>query len=67
MIFLVAAEVRAPWRREPQILGGYRLRFATSVQRGLRRTLEEVTGAVENAEAGPTVEERGALHAEACT
>ena len=41
--------------------------IATSVQRGLRRTLEEVTGPVDNAEAGPTVEERGALHAEACT
>ena len=31
--------------------------FATSVLRGLRRTLEEVTGAVDNAEAGPIVEE----------
>ena len=31
--------------------------FATSVLRGLRRTLEEVTGAVDKAEAGPTVEE----------
>ena len=30
--------------------------FATSVQRGLRRTLEEVTGPVDNAEGGPTVE-----------
>ena len=32
--------------------------FATSVLRGLRRTLEEVAGTVDNAEAGPTVEEQ---------
>ena len=31
--------------------------FATSVSRGLRRTLEEVTGAMDSTEAGPTVEE----------
>ena len=31
--------------------------FATSVLRGLRRTLEEVTGAIDSTEAGPTVEE----------
>ena len=31
--------------------------FATSVLRGLRRTLEEVSGAIDSAEAGPTVEE----------
>ena len=31
--------------------------FATSVLRGWRRTLAEVTGAVDNVEAGPTVEE----------
>ena len=31
--------------------------FATSVLRGLRRTLEDVTGAIGNSEAGPTVEE----------
>ena len=31
--------------------------FATSVLRGLRRTLGEVTGAINSAEAGPIVEE----------
>ena len=31
--------------------------FATSVLRGLRRTLEEITGALDDGEAGPTVEE----------
>ena len=31
--------------------------FATSVLRGLRRTLEEVTGAIDSTEAGPTLEE----------
>ena len=31
--------------------------FASSVMRGLRRTLEEVTGAIDSTEAGPTVEE----------
>ena len=31
--------------------------FATSVLRGLRRTLEEVTGAIDSAEAAPIVEE----------
>ena len=31
--------------------------FATSVLRGLRRTLEKVTGAIDNTEAGPTAEE----------
>ena len=31
--------------------------FATSVLRGLRRTLEEVTGAIDSTEAGPTAEE----------
>ena len=31
--------------------------FAASVLRGLRRTLEEVTGAVDSVEAGLTVEE----------
>ena len=31
--------------------------FATSVLRGLRRTLEDVTGTIDSAEAGPTVEE----------
>ena len=31
--------------------------FATSVLRGLRRTLEEVAGAIDSTEAGPTVEE----------
>ena len=31
--------------------------FATSVVRGLRRTLAEITGAVDNVEAGPPVEE----------
>ena len=31
--------------------------FATSVLRGLRRTQEEVTSAVDNVEAGPTVQE----------
>ena len=37
------------------------LAFATSVLRGLRRTLEEVSGAVDNVEAGATVEEECAL------
>ena len=31
--------------------------FATSALRGLRRTLEEVAGAIDCTEAGPTVEE----------
>ena len=31
--------------------------FATSVLRGLRRTLDEVTRAIDSTEAGPTVEE----------
>ena len=31
--------------------------FATSVLPSLRRTLEDVTGAIDGAEAGPTVEE----------
>ena len=31
--------------------------FATSVLRGLRRTLEGITAAVDDVEAGPTVEE----------
>ena len=31
--------------------------FATSALRDLRRTLAEITGAVDNVEAGPTVEE----------
>ena len=30
--------------------------FATSVLRGLRRTLEEVAGAIDSTETGPTVE-----------
>ena len=34
-----------------------RFLFATSVLQGLRRTLEEVTGAIDSTEAGPTVEE----------
>ena len=33
--------------------------FATSVLRGLRQRLVEVTGAIDSAEAGPTVEEEG--------
>ena len=36
--------------------------FATSVLRGLRRTLEEVTGAIDSTEAGPTVEEECPVH-----
>ena len=31
--------------------------FAASVLRGLRRSLEDVTGALDSSEAGPTVEE----------
>ena len=31
--------------------------FATSILRGLRRTLEEVAGAIDSTESGPTVEE----------
>ena len=31
--------------------------FATSVLRGLRRTLEEVAGAIDSTESGPTVQE----------
>ena len=31
--------------------------FATTALRGLRRTLEKVTGAIDSTEAGPTVEE----------
>ena len=34
-----------------------RISFATSLLRGLRRTLEDVSAAVDNAEAEPTVEE----------
>ena len=44
----------APSVTNPEMLP---ISFATSVLQGLRRTLEEVTGAVDNAEAGPTVEE----------
>ena len=36
--------------------------FAISVLRGLRRTLEEVTGAIDSTEAGSTVEEEGPVH-----
>ena len=35
--------------------------WATSVLRGLRRTLEVINGAVDNVEAGPTVEEECAV------
>ena len=35
--------------------------FATPVLRGLRRTLEEITGAVDDVEAGPIVEEECAV------
>ena len=38
-------------------LGMLPISFATSVLRGLRRTLEEVPGAIDGAEAGPTVED----------
>ena len=38
-------------------LGVLPISFATSVLRGLRRTLEEVIGAIDSAEAGSTVEE----------
>ena len=37
--------------------GVFPVSFATSVLRGLRRTLEEVTGAMDSTEAGSTVEE----------
>ena len=40
--------------------------FATSALRGLRRTLEEITGAVDNAEAGTTVEEECPVQKLAC-
>ena len=36
--------------------------FAISVLRGLRRTLEEVTGAIDSTEAGSTVEEECPVH-----
>ena len=36
--------------------------FATSVLRGPRRTLEEVTGAIYGTAAGPTVEEECPVH-----
>ena len=36
--------------------------LATSVLRGLRRTLEEVTGAIDSTEAGPTVEKECPVH-----
>ena len=36
--------------------------FASSVLRGLRRTLEDVIGATDSAEAGPTVEEECPVH-----
>ena len=38
-------------------LGVLPIAFATSVLRDLRRTLEDVAGATDSAEAGPTVEE----------
>ena len=40
--------------------------FATPVLRGLRRTPEEVIGAVDNVEAGPTVDEECSVPKHAC-
>ena len=37
--------------------GIFQISFATPVLRGLRRTLEEVTGDIDSTSAGPTVEE----------